>query len=161
MGIPTSDYQSDRWVMSVSIKPARCKKSTLRMGFSGHAAEPAPSKYNLDRTLLDSQETKRLLGTPVIAPEGILKEERATAMFRSSGEFPYRLRVPIEEKIRIGKELNRKPDTLKTTRAGGLTWMASNPELPYQPNNILDASYIRSELKWLKDGAFIQPEKGR
>ena len=39
--------------------------------------------------------------------------------------------------------------------------MASNPEMPYRPNNVLDASYIRSELRWLKDGAFIKPEAGR
>ncbi|GMH49622.1 hypothetical protein TrLO_g5838 [Triparma laevis f. longispina] len=157
IGIPTSNYQSDRWVTSVSIKPAHKKNSTVRLGFSGHSPEAKKGRTELKRCeAIDSYDTKRLLGTPVIVPEGILKEQRASALFRSIGEFPHRDRVPLSEKISVGKELSRKPDTLKTTRAGGFTWLATNPDMPYKPNNVLDSSYIKSELAWLKSSAFIK-----
>lgn len=157
IGIPTSNYQSDRWVASVSIKPAHKKNSTVRLGFSGHSPEAKKGRTELKRCeAIDSYDTKRLLGTPVIVPEGVLKEQRASALFRSIGEFPHRDRVPLSEKISVGKELSRKPDTLKTTRAGGFTWLATNPDMPYKPNNVLDSSYIKSELAWLKSSAFIK-----
>ena len=111
----------------MSIKPARAKNSVVRMGFSGHAAKAAPSKVNLDRSLLESKETRRLLGTPVIAPEGILKEERATAMFRSAGEFPYRQRIPMEEKIRIGKEVRVREEQRKRVLPYTLSNVTNTP----------------------------------
>ncbi|GMH81612.1 hypothetical protein TrST_g8914 [Triparma strigata] len=161
VGIPTSNYQSDRWVTSVSIKPAHKKNSTVRLGFSGHAAEPKKRPELIRCSALDSPSNKRLLSTPVIVPEGILKDVRTSALFRSIGEFPHRDRVPLSEKIRVGRELSRKPDTIKTTRAGGFTWMATNEDMPYEANNVLDASYIKEELEWLKSKAFVKGDDKR
>ncbi|GMH54452.1 hypothetical protein TrRE_jg10900 [Triparma retinervis] len=112
-GIPQPDFSAGRFTSTVSIRPAHSKRSTVRMGFSGHA--PGPSEKVERCRALDDLATKRLVDTPVIVSEGVLKEARGINILRTAGEFPHRDRVPLDEKI-------------------------------------------RSELDWLKDGAFIKAE---
>jgi len=126
------------------------------MGFSGHA--PSPSK-TVDRCkALDDLDTKRLVDTPVIVSEGVLRGARGINILRTAGEFPHRERVPLDEKIRFGKEINRKPDTLRITKAGGFTWGGRCEDMPWPAQETCKTDYMRGELDWLKDGAFIKAE---
>jgi hypothetical protein len=130
-GIPQPDFSAGRFTSTVSIRPAHSKRSTVRMGFSGHA--PGPSEKVERCRALDDLATKRLVDTPVIVSEGVLKEARGINILRTAGEFPHRDRVPLDEKIRYGKEINRKPDTLPITKAGGFTWDLPKTFSPFSP----------------------------
>ena len=39
--------------------------------------------------------------------------------------------------------------------------MATNEDMPYEANNVLDASYIKEELEWLKSKAFVKGDDKR
>jgi hypothetical protein len=152
------DLTSNRFKSTVSIRPAHCKNSSAALGFSGRSPTAKKTSLLKRSAVLDDVHHKMLLDTPVTVSEGILKDSRCGAMFRTMGEFPHRDRIPLDERIRKGKELNRKPDTLHVTKAGGMSWSGINESLPWTAKETCSTDYIRGELDWLKDGAFIKPK---
>jgi len=159
-GIPAPEFDTEnRFKSTYTIGPPHSRNSTVRRGFSGH---PTEGIKKVERcAALDDYNLRCLKDMPVIVSEGILRDARCADLFVACGEFPHRDKIPIEEKYQFGKELSRKSDKLKLTQAGGFTYDRGNEELPYEPNNVLDAGYIRKELEWLKDGAFIKGNRDR
>ena len=161
-GIEPVSTTDNRFKSSVSIRPPHAKNSSVRMGFSGHAANMGRrgnavlEATKRGRELMNDFPQKMLIDTPVTVPEGILKDTRCGAMFRAMGEFPHRDRVPLDERVKKGRELNRKPDSLIITKAGGISWSGQNIDMPWEALETCTTDNIRSELDWLKDGAFIK-----
>lgn len=149
----------DRLKNTVSIRPPHSRNSTVRRGFSGPS--PSPHLAVVRCKQLDDYDSRCLQNMPVMVSEGVLKEARCSQLFVSCGEFPHRDRIPLEEKIRIGKDLSRKPSKCKITQAGGFSWAASNEFMPYTPNNVLNIGFLKKEFMWLKEGAFVKQQSAK
>ena len=163
-GLPqTPTITQTRAQSSQSIRPSRCLNSSIRLGFSGHELPPNKRNPYVKRIKEwkksnEEKEVKRhvLLDTPVYASEGVLKESRSSAWLKVvGGEFRHRDRIPVEEKIALGRENARTKDLLRITAVGGISYNVGCADFPYEQQKAVEVDGFREKLDWLKGSAFV------